>query len=76
MERFARGRSLDEIPGSEGPGLSATDQMKLNLAIVRFYENRQLDYAPGGELVRSAHRRRRPPARNLMDDWAGRKPRA
>ena len=69
MEQFASGRNLDEIPWSEGPGLSATDRMKLDLAIVRFYENQQLVYAPDGELVRSARKRRRPPARNLMDDW-------
>ena len=70
MERLARGRTRDEIPWRDGPGLSATDRMKLDLAIARFYANCQLAYAPDGELVRSKHRRHRPHTLDLMDEWA------
>ena len=54
-ERFisiSGSRPLDEIPWSDGTGFSSTDWKKFDLAMRRFWENKQLAYR-GGEKIRT-----------------------
>jgi len=58
-------RSLDEIPWTEGARFSATDWKKFDLAINRFWANKQLAYR-GGKLTRTNIDRKKP-SKTLFD---------
>ena len=52
-------RPLDAIPWNAGPAFTGSDKRKLDLAILRFWENCQLRYRHG-EKVRTNQPRRLP----------------
>ena len=52
-------RPLDAIPWNAGPAFTGSDKRKLDLAILRFWENGQLRYRHG-EKVRTNQPRRLP----------------
>ena len=54
-------RSLDETPWTEGTRFSSTDWKKFDLAMRRFWANKQLAYR-GGEKVRTSIDRKKPSA--------------
>jgi hypothetical protein len=61
----ARGRALDEIPWSEGARFSGSDWRKFDLAMRRFWANKQLVYK-NGEKTRT-NIERNMPSKTLFD---------
>ena len=61
----ARGRSLDEIPWSEGARFSGSDWKKFDLAMHRFWGNKQLAYCNGKKIRTNIDRKK--PSKTLFD---------
>ena len=58
-------RPLDALPWNAGPAFTGSDKRKLDLAIIRFWENCQLRYRRG-EKVRTNQPRRLPVASDVF----------